>query len=978
MARTPKRPTAQELLQENATLLTRLNEAEGLVRAAHAADQELIRQLQQEMAVRWHADQAAKAERQRLYDVLETLPVYVALLERDYHVPFANRFFRERFGESHGRCCFEYLFNRSSPCENCESFKVLKTGGPHHWEWTGPDGRDYDIHDFLFTDSDGSTLILEMGIDVSERNKAEAELVRHREHLEELILSRTAALAASEQRYRGLFESMAEGFAVHEIITDESGRPCDYRFLEVNPAFERLTGLAPAQLIGKRVLEALPGTDPFWIETYGRVALTGEPVHFERFFAPLDRWYGVFAYCLKPGQFAVIFSDITSRKLAEDDVRRQREWLQVTLTSIADAVIAGDTDRRITFLNPVAAEMTGWSEQEAIGRPVDTVLTIVNEQTREPAEDVLERVLTERRRAAVGNNTVLLTRDGREVPIEDSAAPIFDAAGRLSGFVLVFHDVTERRVALQAARENEARWRLAQRAANAGWWEWDLHTNENVWSDELWRVYGLDPHSCEPSYETWRQVMHPDDRARVEADVLHAARTATELVTEWRVRDRDGTERWLMSRGQPVRDAGGTVARYVGIVIDITARKRAEQAHRDLADTLERRVTERTAEVQEQAFRLRALAADLGQAEQRERKRIARVLHDHVQQLLAAARMELEALNRAPAAARTADDLSKADAILNEAMRALRSLAVELSPPILHEAGLTAALRWLAARMGDQHQLQVNVYADGGIEPTGEDVRVLLFECVRELLLNVLRHSGVREARLSVTRTSDDRIRIAVEDSGLGFDPGGLWTRTDGHGTLGLFNVQERLAHVGGSMRIDSAPGQGTRVVIIGPAAETQPASATRQASGTERGAATTGADGEAGRRIRVLVVDDHPIVREGLVKSLQFEPDIDVVGEAADAFRAMTLAGTVDPDVVIMDVNLGTTSGIDATRAIRRAYPRISVVGLSVHDDEEVAEAMRRAGATTYLSKAGRTEELVAAIRACVKTWTRTGRARP
>ena len=120
--------------------------------------------------------EALKSERQRFNDVLEILPVYVVLLTPDYHVSFANRFFRERFGDSHGRRCFEYLFGRSEPCEACETYTVLKTKAPHHWEWVGPDGRNYDIFDFPFIDTDGSFLILEMGIDITERKQAEKKL----------------------------------------------------------------------------------------------------------------------------------------------------------------------------------------------------------------------------------------------------------------------------------------------------------------------------------------------------------------------------------------------------------------------------------------------------------------------------------------------------------------------------------------------------------------------------------------------------------------------------------------------------------------------------------------------------------------------------------------------------------------------------------------------------------------------------------
>jgi PAS domain S-box-containing protein len=127
---------------------------------------------------RKRAEGAVKAERQRFNDLLDTLPVYLILLSPDYHVPFANRFFRERFGESQGKRCFEYLFGRTEPCQICHTFEVLETMQPLEWEWTGPDGRNYYIYDFPFTDTDGSTLIMETGIDITERKRAEAQLLR--------------------------------------------------------------------------------------------------------------------------------------------------------------------------------------------------------------------------------------------------------------------------------------------------------------------------------------------------------------------------------------------------------------------------------------------------------------------------------------------------------------------------------------------------------------------------------------------------------------------------------------------------------------------------------------------------------------------------------------------------------------------------------------------------------------------------------
>jgi len=133
------------------------------------------------------------------------------------------------------------------------------------------------------------------------------------------------ALRESDERYRLLFESIGEGLAVHEIITDENDRPVDYRFRDVNPAFERLTGLKRADLIGKRLLEVLPGTERRWIEEYGRVALTGEPARFESFSNPLGRWYDVRAYQPAPRQFVAIFTDVTDRRAAADALAQAKD-----------------------------------------------------------------------------------------------------------------------------------------------------------------------------------------------------------------------------------------------------------------------------------------------------------------------------------------------------------------------------------------------------------------------------------------------------------------------------------------------------------------------------------------------------------------------------------------------------------------------------------------------------------------------------
>ena len=154
-------------------------------------------------------------QRQQFRNALDLLPAYLVLLTPDHRVLFANRFFEERFGKSDGRRCYEYLFGRTEPCERCESFQAFHTNAPHRWEWTGPDGRLYDIYDFPFVDVDGARMIMEVGLDITERRQAEAELVEHRAHLEELVRERTRQLAETNARLEA--EIIARTQAAEEL-----------------------------------------------------------------------------------------------------------------------------------------------------------------------------------------------------------------------------------------------------------------------------------------------------------------------------------------------------------------------------------------------------------------------------------------------------------------------------------------------------------------------------------------------------------------------------------------------------------------------------------------------------------------------------------------------------------------------------------------------------------------------------------------
>ena len=268
--------------------------------------------------------EAVEAERQRLFDVLETLPAMICLLTPDYHVTFANRSFRERFGESGGRHCYEYCFGRTKPCEFCESYKVLETGQPHHWEVTGPDRSVIDAYDFPFTDVDGSPMILEMDIDITEQKKAEAKLKDTLDNLEEKIKERTAEL---EKAYKSLKESeerLAEaqklahiGSYDWDIATNEEYWSDElYRIFKLDPQFE---------LSHNKFLNRIHPENLEYVSHAINEALNGKPYHIDyRIILPdgeervIDSQGGViFDEKNTPIRMRGIVQDITEHKKAE-------------------------------------------------------------------------------------------------------------------------------------------------------------------------------------------------------------------------------------------------------------------------------------------------------------------------------------------------------------------------------------------------------------------------------------------------------------------------------------------------------------------------------------------------------------------------------------------------------------------------------------------------------------------------------------
>lgn len=268
------------------------------------------------------------------------------------------------------------------------------------------------------------------------------------------------------------------------------------------------------------------------------------------------------------------------------ELAEQREWFRVTLSSIGDAVITTDIEGKITFLNPVAEAMMGWRSAEALGQPLESVFRIVNEVTRQPAANPIAKVLREGTVVDLANHTSLLSKDGREIAIEDSAAPIRDAAGKMSGAVMVFRDVTEQRRGEEAVEKAAERLQLALAAGNLGDWSWDAETDLVTLGQRAGELFGIAP-DVPITWTNLRQLLHEEDRERARIAVAEALTHKKHYEIEYRVRQRSGEFIWVAARGRGLYRPGGAIMGMIGVVADITARRRVEEIRSTLAAVVE-------------------------------------------------------------------------------------------------------------------------------------------------------------------------------------------------------------------------------------------------------------------------------------------------------------------------------------------------------------------------------------------------------
>jgi len=487
-------------------------------------------------------------------------------------------------------------------------------------------------------------------------------------------------------------------------------------------------------------------------------------------------------------------TDITQRKEGERRLAVEKEWFRTTLASIGDGVITTDPRGIVTFLNPIAEQLTGWTSQEAIGMPSAHIFPIVNELSHSPIENPVGKVLLDGQVLGLTNQTVLIARDGRAIPVEDSAAPIRDADGRILGVIMVFHDVTEKRRADLALRQSRDRLLMTTEAVEIGLWDWDLISNSVIWDERCKAIFGLGPEAW-ISYPGFLQAVHPEDRERVDESISSALANHTGFEAEYRTEWPDGSIHWIFLKGQSISNEDGEAVQMLGIVMDITSRKAIEE------------------EIQVSQARLEMQRHLITQREQ-ERQQIARDLHDGPLQALLAITFALREMRMDNYLPEIAQKLEAIQGSVQEQINELRTFASDLRPPILMKFGLNRAIQMHMETYQEKNPgIQLQFEETSLQHALPEEVSIALFRIYQEALNNISKHAQATQA---IIRLSNEQrqITLEIQDNGNGFVVPKDWLQLARQGNLGLVGIRERAEAVHGKVRIESTPGKGTTLFV--------------------------------------------------------------------------------------------------------------------------------------------------------------------
>lgn len=858
-----------------------------------------------DVTARKRAEGALKTSEEKLNAMLQSISDHMSMMDKDLNIIWANDVAKRRFGDDIiGKKCYEVYHGRQRPCEPspCLTLRAFQDGGVHEYdtEIADNDGNNIWFHcvaNVALRDNEGKAIaVLEVSTDITERRQAEE------------------ALSISSDIVR----SIPSGLFTYKY------EPPDKLFLlDGNPAVERLANIKVSECIGKEFNDIWPHARDIGItDNYLKVMKTGKTFETEDQYYEDEKLKGIFRICAFPMSkelLGVAFENITQQKLAEDALTESESRFRELVENMREVFWMENADgTELLYISPTYEQVWGRSCQSFYENPGDWVESIHPEDRQR----VTEAFSQLRETGEYSEEFRIVRPDGTIRWIWDRGVLIrnkFDEVIRVAG---VAEDVTDRKQTEEALRESEEKFRsLAEQSPNMIFI--NIKGKVVYANKKCEEVLGYKREElCSPDFD-FRTLVTPESLDLINDSFTRHLRGEEAPPYDYTIISKDGMRIEVINAGKLIQYEGQ--AAILGIVTDITERKRAEQALRESEERLKilfesapdtiylidsegrfmdanraafeligfardevigkslaeldllsagqlskakknlkkvvtgklsgpneytlkrkdgslisvevrtfpvkiggkmltlgiaRDITEhkRTEkELLEHQAKLKSLASQLSLTEEFERHRLATDLHDQISQSLVISKIKLDQLRKSSTSDEFNRPIEDICNCLGQIIDDTRTLTFDLSYPILYELGFEAAVaEWLTDQIQEKHGIRTEFVDDGYLKPLDDDIRVLLFRNVRELLINVVKHAQANKVRVSIRKVKDN-IRVSVEDDGVGFDLVEVTSMAAKRAEFGLFSIRERLEQLGGMIEIDSKPGRGSKITMTAP-----------------------------------------------------------------------------------------------------------------------------------------------------------------
>ena len=614
-------------------------------------------------------------------------------------------------------------------------------------------------------------------------------------------------LLRTEQKFAALYNSMTEGVALHEVVYDVSGNAVDYVIIDVNPAFEKITGLSKKQSVGKRASELYGTGAPPYLNIYARVAKSGRPTSFETYFPPMQKHFGVSVFSPSKGKFNTIFYDITERKKAEDILGEQA----LIIASASDAIFSTEKSLIIKSWNKAAERIFGWTAQEVIGKASTSIFNAIyptlDGKTREEALNQLFE------KGFWKGEIIYHKKDGSPIPVSASVNLVKDKNGGALGTVAIVHDITSRKRREDALRESQRDLIRAQAVAKTGSWRLDTRLNILLWSDEAYHLFGL-PKGTPLTYEIFLGKVHPEDVKYVDAK-WNAALQGEPYDIEHRIMVNKEVK-WMREKGELEFDKDMNLLGGFGTVQDITEQKRMQRQLEEYANQMEKLAEER-AEKLKDAERLAAIGATAGMVGHDIRNPLQAIVGE-----LYLAKGNLLSLSEGECK----ESLEETVATIEEQIGYINKIVTDLQDfakpllPCMEETNLQSLIQSALPIMDIPETVKVELFLNEQL-PNFRSDAAYIKRVVSNLISNAIQ-AMPKGGKLTIrTCQENTSANLIIEDTGVGiplevrsklFQPL-FTTKSKGQG-FGLAVCKRLVEAMNGTITFESEVDKGTKFIV--------------------------------------------------------------------------------------------------------------------------------------------------------------------